>query len=167
MALPTLTTYGGRLVDLGYQGQDVDMNDGLMETKSNDVAVDIDFGFAVARSAANDTCQAPTNIAHLVIGIALRHAIRPASADGQNTVLYRRFDAVPIKTLGYIYALAAETTVRGDGVIARTATNGSLGSTTGGAAGAGRIALNGASGNVKAVWETTTTAGQIGIVKVG
>ena len=58
------------------------------------------------------------------------------------------------------YAVAYENATRGDGVISVTAQNGKLGSTTGGAAGAGRVAVPGA------IWETTTTAGQIGIVRI-
>lgn len=158
MAKPDLSSYGGRLRDLGYAGEIADMNDPHTMTRINDQALAIDFGVAVARSAADDTCKAPTADADKIIGISVRHAVRPA--DSSNNVTYAQRDAVPVLKNGNIYVLAYENSTRGDGVISVTAQNGKLGSTTGGAAGAGRVAVPGA------VWETTTTAGQIGIVRI-
>lgn len=157
MSKPDLSTYGGRLRDLGYAGQIVDTNPSTIESKINDQALAIDFGVAVARSAADDTCKAPTADGDKIIGITVRHAIRPADSSGN--VTYAQKDAVPILRSGYVYATAYENATRGDGVISVTAQNGKLGSTTGGAAGAGRVAVPGA------LWETTTTAGQIGIIR--
>ena len=158
MSKPDLTTYGGRLRDLGYAGQIVDSQPVVIESKINDLAVAIDFGVAVARSAADDTCKAPTVDGDKIIGISVRHAIRVADVSGN--VTYAQRDSVPILKDGYIWAIAAETTVRGDTVISKTATNGTLGSLTGGAVGAGRVAVPGAT------WETTTTAGQIGKIRI-
>lgn len=158
MAKPDLSSYGGRLRDLGYAGEIADMNDPHTMTRINDQALAIDFGVAVARSAADDTCKAPTADADKIIGISVRHVVRPA--DSSNNVTYAQRDAVPVLKNGNIYVLAYENSTRGDGVISVTAQNGKLGSTTGGAAGAGRVAVPGA------VWETTTTAGQIGIVRI-
>lgn len=158
MSKPDLSSYGGRLRDLGYAGEIVDFNPCVIESKTNDQATAIDFGVAVARSAADDTCKAPTADADKIIGISARHAIRPA--DTSNNVTYAQKDSVPIVKEGYIYAVAYENATRGDGVISVTAQNGKLGSTTGGAAGAGRVAVPGA------VWETTTTAGNIGVVRI-
>ncbi len=158
MSKPDLSTYGGRLRDLGYAGQIVDTNPTSMVTLINDQAIPIDFGVAVARSAANDTCKAPVADADKIIGISVRHAIRPA--DTGNNVRYTEKDAVPVLRAGFVYAVAFENATRGDGVISVTAQNGKLGSTTGGDAGAGRVAVPGA------VWDTTTAAGQIGIVRI-
>lgn len=158
MSKPDLSTYGGRLRDLGYAGQIVDTNPVTIATLINDQATAIDFGVAVARSAANDTCKAPTADGDKIVGISVRHAIRPA--DASNNVNYTQKDAVPVLRDGFVYAVAYENAARGDGVISVTAQNGKLGSTTGGAAGAGRVAVPGAT------WETTTTAGQIGIVRI-
>ncbi|MGE4448578.1 MAG: hypothetical protein AB7E15_09805 [Azospira sp.] len=158
MSKPDLSTYGGRLRDLGYAGQIVDTNPVTIATLINDQATAIDFGVAVARSAANDTCKAPTADGDKIVGISVRHAIRPA--DASNNVNYAQKDAVPVLRDGFVYAVAYENAARGDGVISVTAQNGKLGSTTGGAAGAGRVAVPGAT------WETTTTAGQIGIVRI-
>ncbi len=158
MSKPDLSTYGGRLRDLGYAGQIVDTNPATIESKTNEAATAIDFGVAVARGAADDTCKAPAADGDKIIGISARHAIRPADSSGN--VTYAQRDSVPIVRQGYIYAVAYENATRGDGVISVTAQSGKLGSTTGGAAGAGRVAVPGAT------WETTTTAGQIGIVRI-
>lgn len=164
MAKPDLTTYGGRLRDLGYAGQIVDTNPTTIESKTNEAATAIDFGVVVARGASDDTCKAPSADADRLIGISARHAIRPA--DAANNVTYGQRDSVPILRDGYVYAVAFENAVRGDTAISVTAQGGKVGSTTGGAAGAGRIALDGTSGKPKVTWETTTSAGQIGILRV-
>jgi len=158
MSKPDLSTYGGRLRDLGYAGQIVDTNPATIESKTNEAATAIDFGAAVARGAADDTCKAPAADGDKIIGISARHAIRPADSSGN--VTYAQKDSVPILRSGYVYATAYENATRGDGVISVTAQSGKLGSTTGGAAGAGRVAVP------NAIWETTTTAGQIGIVRI-
>ena len=158
MSKPDLSSYGGRLRDLGYAGQIVDTNPTTIESKTNEAATAIDFGVAVARGAADDTCKAPAADGDKIIGISVRHAIRPA--DASNNVTYAQRDSVPILREGYVYAVAFENATRGDGVISVTAQNGKLGSTTGGAAGTGRVAVPGAT------WETTTTAGQIGIIRI-
>ena len=158
MSKPDLSTYGGRLRDLGYAGEIVDTNPVTIEALINDQATAIDFGVAVARSAADNTCKAPAADGDKIVGISVRHAIRPA--DSSNNVTYAQKDAVPVLRDGFVYATAYENATRGDGVISVTAQNGKLGSTTGGAAGAGRVAVPGAT------WETTTTAGSIGIVRI-
>lgn len=158
MSKPDLSSYGGRLRDLGYAGQIVDTNPVTIEALINDQATAIDFGVAVARSAADNTCKAPAADGDKIVGISVRHAIRPA--DSSNNVTYAQKDAVPVLRDGFIYATAYENATRGDGVISVTAQSGKLGSTTGGAAGAGRVAVPGAT------WETTTTAGSIGIVRI-
>ena len=78
MSKPDLSTYGGRLRDLGYAGQIVDTNPATIESKTNEAATAIDYGIAVARGAADDTCKAPTADGDKLIGISVRHAIRPA-----------------------------------------------------------------------------------------
>jgi hypothetical protein len=158
MSKPDLTTYGGRLRDLGYAGQLVDMATAVTESKINDQSLSIDFGVAVARSAADDTCKAPTADGDKIIGISIRHAIRPA--DTSNNVVYAQRDSVPIAKDAYIWVVAYENAVRGDTVISVTAQNGKLGSSTGGAAGAGRVTVPGAP------WDTTTAAGAIGKVRI-
>ena len=158
MSKPDLATYGGRLRDTGYAGGLVDENVAVIESYTNDLSVSIDFGSAVGRSAADNTCKAPTADGDKIIGISVRHAIRPA--DVSNNVLYAQRDSVPVLKNGFIYVTAFETVVRGDGAISVTAQNGKISGTTAGAAGAGRVAIPGAT------WETSTTAGSIGIVRI-
>ncbi len=163
MSKPDLSTYGGRLRDLGYAGQIADTNPTIIESKTNE-ATAIDYGIAVARGASDDTCKAPAADGDKLIGISVRHAIRPG--DSSNNVSYGQRDSVPILRDGYVYAVAYENATRGDTAISVTAQNGKIGSTTGGAAGAGRVALDGTSGKPKVTWENTTAAGQIGILRV-
>src|SRR3990172_2023654 len=106
MSKPDLSPYGGRLRDLGYAGQLVEENPTTTESKTNDWPVALGFGVAVARPAADNTCKAPTADGDNILGISIRHAIRPASADGNNTVSYAQRDIVPILKDGYIYATA-------------------------------------------------------------
>lgn len=160
--LPSLSTYGGLLRDVGYDGQIVDMSTADILNLINDQAAVIPFGAAVARSAADNTCKAPAADGDKIIGIAVRHAIRPSPGFGQtsaNVIQYVQWDTVPVLQHGRIFKTAAENTTRGDAVINVTA-NGGIGSTTGGAAGTGRVAIP------NAVWETTTTAGQVGIIRI-
>jgi hypothetical protein len=158
MSAPTLGTYGGALRDVGYPGQVVNMHPNTIESKSNEAATAIDFGIAVARGASDDTCKAPSADGDKLIGVSVRHPIRPADASG--VVNYARYDAVPIMREGYIYAVPFENVTRDDQVLSITAQGGKLGGVTGGAAGAGRVVLP------NAKWETTTTAGNVGIVRI-
>jgi len=154
MSKPDLSTYGGRLRDLGYAGQIVDTNPVTIESKTNDQATAIDFGVAVARSAADDTCKAPTAVTHKVIGISARHAIRPAATDG--TVNYAQKDSVPIVRDGYVYAIAAENVSRGDAAVALTGSNGTLGSAANNVVGTAAAPVFAGTGNGAMTLDATT-----------
>lgn len=160
MSKPDLTTYGGALRDVGYAGQithEWDFAD--VDSKINEGATAIDFGIAVARgTTADDTCKVIAADADTPIGITVRLPNRPADASGN--VTYAQRDSVPILKQGWIYAIPYENVGRGAQVLSITAQGGKLGSTTGGAAGAGRVVVPGA------VWETTTTAGQVGKIRI-
>jgi hypothetical protein len=158
MSKPDLSTYGGKLRDLGYAGEVVNMHPNTIESKTNESATAIDYGIAVARGAADDTCKPPAADGDKLIGISVRHAIRPA--DSANNVVYNRYDSVPIMREGYIYVTAFENVTRDDQALSITAQGGKVGGVTGGAAGAGRVVIP------NAKWETTTTAGNIGIVRI-
>jgi hypothetical protein len=124
-------TYGGLLHDIGYAGQAVDPNFNEWRNFINDQALAIQFGQAVARSAADNTCKAPTLDTDRIIGISGRHAIKASPGYGQtgaNVVQYTQYDSVPIMGNGNIYAFAAENVTRGDAVVSLTASNGTLGS---------------------------------------
>lgn len=159
MSKPDLATYGGKLHDAGIAGQAADFNPSTIESKINTNATSIDFGVAVCRSTADDTCKPQLLDADKILGISVRSPIQPADpVTGE--IVYKQNDTVPIMREGYIYVKALENTTRGDTVIAVTAQTGKLGSLTGGAVGAGRILVPGAT------WETTTTAGQVGLVRI-
>ena len=158
MAMPTLTTYGGLEFEAGYAGNLVSATDHTIESKVLEGALSVDFGVAVARGATNGTCKAPTVDGDQIIGISVRHATMAALPG--NIVLYAPTAAVPVLKFGFIYAVATEATAQGDGVISRTATNGALGSTTGGAAGVGRVAVPGAK------WEDAVAIGAIGRIRI-
>lgn len=163
MSKPDLSTYGGRLRDIGYAGELVDSNPSESMTMINDQAIAIDFGIAVARSAADNTCKAPTVDGDKIIGLSLRHGIMPAPGYGQanaNVVNYVQYAAVPVLREGFMFVVAYENATRGDQALSITAQNGKVGSATGGAPGAGRVAIP------NATWETTTAAGNIGIVRI-
>lgn len=153
-----ITQPGGLSLDAGYIGQVVDANPAVIESKRNNQSISIDFGNAVAESTTDDTCRAPTADGQRILGIAVRHAVKVANASGN--VLYDQNDMVPILKSGYIYASPTQNVTRGTGVLSLTASNGALSGVSAGAAGAGRIVVPGAT------WETTTTAGQVGIVRI-
>lgn len=158
MAKPTLDTYGGTLLDWGYPGQIATSNPTSNRDARNIGTIAIQFGSAVARGAADYTCKAPTADADQILGIAIRHVVMVADISGN--VAYLQNATVPILLDGDIYASPVANVVAGDGVISVTAGNGTLSGTTAGAAGAGRVAVPGAT------WETTTAAGQIGLIRI-
>jgi hypothetical protein len=159
MAKPDLTTYGGSLRDAAYSGMVADISPATIFSMVNELAQTVDYGYAVARgTTADGTCKAPAVDGDVLIGISVRTPIRPADSSGN--VVYARYDSVPIMRQGYIYAIAAETVTRGTGVLSLTAQFGKLGGVSAGAAGAGRVVLPGAT------WETATTAGQVGLIRI-
>jgi hypothetical protein len=158
MSKPDLSTYGGKLMDIGYAGQPADFNPVDIVTKVNEDAAAIDFGVAVARGASPGLCKPQDDDGDDILGISVRSPIMPADSTGE--IKYLQKAAVPVMRQGYIYATAFENVVVGDGVIAVTAQSGKLSGTTAGAAGAGRVAVPGA------VWETTTSAGQVGLIRI-
>jgi hypothetical protein len=156
-AEPTLSTYGGLLRDPGYAGMLVDQNNFDAISLMNDQATAIQFGTAVARSLADNTCKAPTLDTDPIIGIALRHAIMPAlgaASGGTNIVQYVQNAEVPVLRHGDVYALPVENVSKGDPVVSITAQNGALGS----AANNATDATAAAAGNAKATG-TITVAG--------
>ena len=165
MALPTLSTYGGVVLSPGYPGQ----TERDIETDSliNENATVIDFGVAVTRGAAvapgqPGNCKPLATNGDVPIGISKSIATQTASTDGNNTVNYPRYQAVPVMKQGIIWATPFENVVAGDGVVALPAQTGKLGGTTAGAAnGTSRMAFSGA------VWLETATAGNPARIRIG
>lgn len=155
---PTLSTVGGSLLALGYAGQlthELGFTD--IDHAVNNSATAIDFGYAVARDGV-DGCKPVGADADKIIGISVRHSAGVYNASG--AVNYPQYSSVPVLKHGYIFVEAAENVTVGDAVISVTASAGKLGGTTGGAAGTGRVAVTGAT------WETTTSAGAIGKIRI-
>lgn len=153
-----LSTYGGMLRDPGYPGMIADLNPVTSESMTNESATPIEFGRAVARGAADDTCKPVGADTDAIIGISIRYAIRPANLSG--LVLYSQYDTVPVAKEAFIWAIATEAVTRGDAVLSLTAGGGTLTGTTGGAVGAGRIAVP------NAKWATTVAAGALGKIRI-
>lgn len=165
MTIPSLSTYGGLLHDLGYSGQLVDTNPSDVMSYVNTQTVAVQFGAAVASDSADGSngCRAPAADGDVIIGIALKNAIRPSgfsNGASTNIVQYNQYDEVPVCRLGWIYVVAAENVTKGDQALSLTASNGAIGGTTGGAAGSGRVVIP------NAKWQDTVASGQVGRVRI-
>lgn len=162
MSIPTLATYGGFLHDAGYAGGIVDeLNCDIMNLQ-NDGATAIDYGIAVARGASGGA-KVITADGDKILGISVRFPIKAAPGFGQagaNVVNYAQYDQLPVLKHGNIYVLAYENVTIDDQALSITAQGGKIGGVTGGAAGAGRVVIP------AAVWQTTTAAGFIGVVRI-
>lgn len=159
---PDLTTYGGLLHDAGYAGGVVDMNLAEIDSRENANAATIDYGVFVARNTPGKLAAVAAD-GDKIIGISVRYPIKAAPGYGQanaNVCNYAQNDEVPYMRYGRVYVVAAENVTEGDQALSITAGAGTVGGVTSGAAGAGRVAVAGVT------WETTTAAGQLGIVRV-
>jgi hypothetical protein len=171
MAIPTLLTVGGVMLAPGYVGGIAESYpSGGVVSAINEGTPVIDFGQVVVRGVAvgaglTQNCKLQTADADLILGVAVRNAGNlTASTDGLNTVNYPQYQAVPVAKRCTIWAVPVENVVAGADALVITAagaTTSKIGSTTGGAAGAGRIAFPGL-----AKWETTTLSGALGKLRL-
>lgn len=156
-----LSTPGGAVPERGYAGQG-DMNPAVTVSRVNESAdvsgVGIDFGVAVAYGATNNTCKVWAADSDKFLGFSMRYVMRPYDPNS-GTVSYHQNETVAICRMGRLLVTATENATAGDQVIIKTASRGALGSTTGGAAGAGRIAITGAR------WAETVGAGQLAYIE--
>jgi hypothetical protein len=162
MSQATLTTYGGRLHDIGYEGQVADLSSADYLNLMNAQAAQILFGRVVVRDAGGQV-RAPSADNQVIIGIAARHSIHPSPGFGQTNAFavgYNQYDEVPVLKKGDIFVMAAENVTVDDQALSITAGAGTIGGVTGGAAGAGRVVIPGAH------WLDTTAAGSIGRVRI-
>lgn len=162
MALPTLTTYGGLLHDTGYAGEIVDQLNVDIMNLNNDGAAAIDYGIAVARGASGG-CKVIAADGDKILGISARNPMKAVPGFGQGSAFitqYAQNDQTPVLKHGNIFVLAFENVTIDDQALSITAQGGKIGGVTGGAAGAGRVVIPGAT------WQTTTAAGSIGIVRI-
>lgn len=114
MSKPDLSTYGGRLREVGYVGELANLNAVVEESRTNLNATAIQFGGPVARDSAG--CKPFTSISHEFLGFAIRHAIRP-TIDTNNTVAISQYDQAAIMKSGWMFESPAEAVVAGDNVV--------------------------------------------------
>lgn len=154
-----LNNPGGRLLGRGYAGMWADTNPHASISMTNEGAPVVDFGFAVARGADATKCKRVTINGDVITGIAVRNAAIAPYNQTTGEVSYEQYKVVAVGKMGRMFVTALENAAWGDAVIAVVASGGALGSTTGGAAGAGRIAVTGAK------WAEAVTAGSVGIIE--
>jgi hypothetical protein len=142
MANAALDTYGGLLQAIGIQGAIADGSQTDIMSLANSGATAIDLGNAVAQGSSDLACKAPAADGDKIIGLAARHAAMASNSSAQT--LYAQYDEVPVVRKGDLFVYCTEAYAVGDAVLSKTASTGAIGSTTGGAAGVGRIAVPGA-----------------------
>lgn len=171
MALATLNSAGGPVLELGYPGQIADDQECSIMSRINESTTGgtslatpgmMDFGIAVGRGT-NPGCCKFLAASELPIGITVRNPVM--SPDGLNQMGYAPTTAVGIMYLGDIFCTAYETVTDGDEVLALTAQGGKLGGITGGAASSTRLVVPGAQW-VAEIGQTTIAAGKIGRVRL-
>ena len=158
MSKPTLSTYGGRTLEIGYAGQLSDQTENVIESHTNAGTDAIDFGVAVA-VAGDRQCKKVSADADRIAGISVRQPSMPALTS-DNVVAFAAGYDVPVLRWGKCFAVAAEAVREGDQVLSLTASGGALGGTNGGVAGTGRVVVPGA------IWRTTTASGAVGEIFV-
>lgn len=150
-----LNNPGGFLRDRGYAGSIVDENTYTSISKVNVGQTIIDFGAPVATAGDGKGCHAVASDSDVIIGFAIRYALRPYGTDG--TVSFAVNETVPVAKSGRMYVTAEEDALEGDHVI--SVTGNGLGSSSHEAAGAGRVEIAGAK------WAEPVSAGSVGIIE--
>jgi len=149
---------------LGFAGQVADLSIASIESRINESATAIDFGVAVARGVGAALGKAgnckPVADGEQVLGITVKNPLEMVAALADGTINYPRYQAVPVMKIGRVNVIALEDVREGDAVLAIVASGGALASPAGGVAGSGRILVP------NAVWETTTSAGQLGRIYI-
>ncbi len=135
----------------GFPGMEVDLGPKDIFNKVNEDAAVIAHGVAVVRGATDKTCKIAGATTDSPLGISVRHNVPSAGVNGVPG--YGRYAAVPIMAKGRIWVTAYENVTRGAPVFARVS-DGALGVTNTG------LALP------NCVWDTTTFATNLGIVKM-
>lgn len=154
-----LNNPGTRLLDRGYPGMWVDTNAHISISRINEGVTSIDFGFAVARGADSTKCKKVAANGDTIVGFAIRNPAIATYNPTTQDVTYEPNKVVAIAKMGRMLVTALENATEGDAVLAIVASGGALGSTTGGAAAAGRTAIAGAK------WAETTAAGALGVIE--
>lgn len=166
MPAPSLLSVG-TAQPVGYAGALVDMGEPHdITTGVNESATALDFGQVCVRgtavaAGAVQNVKPQTADGDLIAGVTMA-APSDVVAASDGTVTYARYKALPVLKKGRIYVVPCENVVANTDALVITAGTGSkIASTTGGAAGAGRIVFPGG-----AKWETTTSSGALGILNL-
>ncbi|WP_234048985.1 structural cement protein Gp24 [Xylella fastidiosa] len=106
MSAIDLSTYGGRLLDLGVAGQVIDLNTSRLCNYKNEGQTPIDFGLFVARGPKDATCKAPDGADAAILGISVRHVTMVADATGE--VRYAPHAMVPVLEIGRIWVICED-----------------------------------------------------------
>jgi hypothetical protein len=161
-----LSVTGGRLKDLGLAGSDADEGPQVIDSLYNEATTGgidtlgtIDFGVGVAQGALDNSCKPISGNGDICVGISTRLPLMSGSPPN-NIIGWRSQHMVGVKRRGTQYAIPCEDVRARDQVLAIVAQGGQLAGTKGGVAGTGRLLAPGA------VWLTTTSAGQVGIIEI-
>jgi len=166
----SLSTTGGRLLDIGLPGQLADETEAVIDTLINESATGgltiggaaggIDFGVAVGKGSADNGCKVIASNSDEAVGITVRLPLDSAVSASSPVTGYGTGKAVGVLRFGTICASAVEDVRAGDQVLAKVSAGGGLCSPAGGVATTGRLVVTGAR------WKTTTSSGSVGVIEV-
>jgi hypothetical protein len=169
-----LATTGGRLFTKGLAGDAADAGPQVLDTVYNEATTGgldsaglLDFGVAckvgTGTNAAGRLNVSPietTDLSAVVAGITSRFPVVASANPSDNVVGWPSKHSVSIVRIGRRFAIPCEDVTENDQVLAIASSNGQLAGLTNGGAGSGRLTVTGA------VWETTTSAGEVGVIKI-
>ncbi|WCF27935.1 structural cement protein Gp24 [Xylella fastidiosa] len=153
-----LSTYGGRLLDLGVAGQVIDLNTSGLCNYKNAGETPIDFGLFVARGPQDATCKAPDGADAAILGISVRHVTMVADAAGQ--VRYAPHAMVPVLEIGRIWVICEDGCRPDDPVFIRIAGTGAWGAARSAAIASDTIPYP------QAIWDSTSAPGALGVIRI-
>ncbi|AAF84385.1 hypothetical protein XFUD_07180 [Xylella fastidiosa] len=153
-----LSTYGGRLLDLGVAGQVIDLNTSGLYNYKNAGETPIDFGLFVARGPKDNTCCLPGSDAISILGVSVRHVTMVADEAGQ--VRYAPHAMVPVLEIGRIWVICEDGCRPDDPVLIRIAGTGALGAARSAAIASETIPYP------QARWDSTTAPGALGVIRI-
>lgn len=163
-----LSVTGARVKDLGLPGADADegpqVNDSLYNESTTggvDSAGGIDFGIAVAQGSGGDAHgKLVSSSSDAIVGISTRAPQVMSANPASPIVAWPSKHAMSVKRIGRMFAVPCEDVRARDQVLAIVSQGGKLAGSKGGVAGSDRLNVP------NAIWETTTSANQVGIVRV-
>lgn len=121
MSAVDLSTYGGALLEAGYAGMIVDINEASLVSRTNESATAIDFGGVVARGSADNGCKPVSAASDSILGFAVRHPVMASSAvPGATPVIsYERYKSLPVLEIGRIWVTAGANVTAGKKVMVK------------------------------------------------